>query len=74
MITENRKGKEQEKMTDKDFKRLYKIYRECLANSFDTCLKCPLTKIQITTSKEDGDLCSILASLEETFGTLPIDK
>ena len=61
-------------MTDKDFKRLYKIYRECLANNFDTCDKCPLDKIQITTDKEEEDLCSILASLEETFGTLPIDK
>jgi len=61
-------------MTDKDLKRLYKIYRECLANSFDTCYNCPLNKIQIAASKEDGDLCSVLASLEETFGTLPIDK
>ena len=61
-------------MTDRDFKRLYKIYRECLANSFDTCLGCPLSKIQIAASKEDGELCCILASLEETFGTLPIDK
>jgi hypothetical protein len=61
-------------MTDKDFKRLYKIYRKCLADDFDTCYNCPLNRIQIATSRVDGDLCSILASLEEIFGTLPIDK